>query len=167
MRVKRDICDPRIWARWLSQHLLPWCTRVGTATVSSGAWQWEHSHWFFSWYSLQSIWDSRHPFSFTFMHIPYYSNSYTFWQEISTQLDWIHRMFLFFASLNCSFPQAMCFLYITAQKSLNRKKSSQISASGKGSGMGNKKHVPSVLWSIHIILPPRLPALDKYLLNIL
>lgn len=75
--------------------------------------------------------------------------------------------FYFFASLNCSFPQAMCFLYITAQKSLNRKKSSQISASGKGSGMGNKKHVPSVLWSIHTILPPRLPTLDKYLLHIL
>lgn len=72
------------------------------------------------------------------MHIPYYSNSYTFWQEISTQLDWIHRMFLFFASLNCSFPQAMCFLYIPAQKSFNRKKSSQRSASGKGSGRGNK-----------------------------
>lgn len=117
----------------------------------------------FSWYSLQSIWDSRHPFSFTFMHILYCSNSHTFWQEISTQLDWVHRMFLIFASLNCSFPQAMCFLYIPAQKSFNRKKSSQRSASGKGSGMGKQKHIVSVLWSIHIILLPLLPTIYKYL----
>lgn len=138
--VRRDICDLRIWEGWLRQHP-PWCTRVGMAPVSSGAQQWAQS------LVLPDIACShlglQHPF--TFRHIPYYSNSYIFWQEIPTQLDGTHRMFLFFASLSCSFPQAMCvFFYILAQKWFNRKKPSQRRASGKGFAMGNKSMWPLI-----------------------
>lgn len=99
----------------------PLVYRVGTATVSSGAWQWEQSRVFPDIACNPSgtsilIHIHAHPLLLQLPHL---------WQEISTQLDWVHRMCLFFASLNCSFPQAMCFLYISAQKSFNRKRSSQ------------------------------------------
>lgn len=77
-----------------------------------GAWQWKHSHWFF-------LDVACNPSGLPHIHShsdsctsPTTPNSYTFWQEITTQLDWIYKMFVFFASLNCGFSQAMCVFFI-------------------------------------------------------
>lgn len=92
---------------------------------------------------MQSIWASTHSFTFRFMHIPYDSqllhllagNNHT------AGLD-IQDVCIFCLIKLWLFSSNVCFLYIPAQKSFNRKMASQRSASGKGLGRGNKSMLP-------------------------
>lgn len=164
MRMKGDMQDPRIWERWRSQHPPLVCTgRDGYCAIWSMTMRTQslalpdrarrpsgppdiHSH---SHSCTSPTTPTPTPFGRKYPH------------------SWIHSMFLFWPHYTVAFLKqcVYIFFYNLAQKSCNRKKASQRSASGRSLRMGTKKSMLLlfVLWNIHTILPPRRPTIYKYL----